>query len=116
MLARIPLISGLMASLTFVGGQQVYAADSRDVAAGVAVGAIIGGVLATQRPVAVYQPAPPVYYAPPPPVAYYPPQPVYVQQPVYYTPGPVYYVPGPRYYRSHWKQHPGRKYHRNYRW
>ena len=72
--SRIPLITGLIASLALAGEQQAIAADGGDVAAGVAVGAIIGGVLASQRPVRVYQPEP--VYAPPP-VVYYEPRPVY---------------------------------------
>ena len=70
--SRIPLITGLIASLALAGEQQAIAADGGDVAAGVAVGAIIGGVRASQRPVRVYPPAP--VYAPPR-VVYYEPRP-----------------------------------------
>lgn len=104
--ARIPLITGLIASLAFAGAQQANAADRGDVAAGVAVGAILGGVLAS-RPVRVYEPAP--VYAPPP-VVYYEPRPVYYEpRPVYY-PAPVYYgPPGHGYWRKHHRHH-----HRHY--
>lgn len=113
--SRIPLITGLIASLALAGEQQALAADGGDVAAGVAVGAIIGGVLASQRPVRVYQPEP--VYAPPP-VVYYEPRPVYYEaRPVYYTPGPVYYVPEPRYRHKHWRKHHRRHHHdHGYRW
>ena len=106
--SRIPLITGLIASLALAGEQQAIAADGGDVAAGVAVGAIIGGVLASQRPVRVYQPEP--VYAPPP-VVYYEPR------PVYYTPGPVYYVPEPPR-RHRWHGHQHRRHHDGYgrRW
>ncbi|WP_153020677.1 hypothetical protein [Pseudomonas sp. BMS12] len=110
MISRLSLITGLAASLVFGAEQQAQAADHGDVAAGVAVGAIIGGVLASQRPVQVYEPAPVVYQSPP--VAYYPapvyvqPRPVYVQpQPVYYRPAPVYYVAKPPRYRHGHKHH-----------
>lgn len=116
MLSRIPLITGLIASLAFAGGQQAHAADGGDVAAGVAVGAIIGGVLASQRPVRVYEPAP-VYHAPPPRVVYYEPRPVYYEpRPVYYRPGPVYYVPEPRHRHKHWRKHHRRHHHHGHRW
>ena len=106
--SRIPLITGLIASLALAGEQQAIAADGGDVAAGVAVGAIIGGVLASQRPVRVYQPEP--VYAPPP-VVYY------EARPVYYTPGPVYYVPEPRHRHKHWRKHHRRHHHdHGYRW
>jgi len=53
---------------------------------GLGVGALIGGVIASQTPVYA---APPVAYAPPP--AYYPPAPAYyAPQPTYYAPAPVY--------------------------
>ena len=110
MLSRIPLITGLIASLAFAGMQQAQAADRGDVAAGVAVGAILGGVLASQRTVRVYEPAP-VYYAPPvvvaPPVVYGPPR-VYAPAPrVVITPPPVYVRP-PHYHapRPHYQVHP----------
>jgi hypothetical protein len=103
MLSRIPIITGLIASLLFAGGQQAQAADSGDVAIGVAAGAIIGGVLASQRPVRVYEPEP--VYAPPP-VVYYEPRPVYYEpRPVYYRPAPVYYVAEPRHHHKHWRKH-----------
>lgn len=116
MLSRIPIITGLIASLAFAGEQQAHAADSGDVAAGVAVGAIIGGVLASQRSERGYAPAP-VYRAPPPPrVVYYETRPVYYEpRPVYYSPGPVYYVPAPpppRY--RHWRE--PRRHHHGHRW
>lgn len=103
MLSRIPLITGLIASLFLAGMQPAKAADGGDVAIGVAAGALLGSVLAP-RPVVVYER--PAYYAPPPPAVYYP-APVYVERPVYYSPGPVYYVPGPRYHHRHWKHHRG---------
>lgn len=122
MLSRIPLITGLIASLALVGEQQAQAADGGDVAAGVAVGAIIGGVLASQRPGRTYEPAP-VYQAPPPQVVYYQPRPVYYRPrpvyhqppPVYYTPGPVYYVPAPPPRHKPWRHHLRHRHH-DYRW
>ncbi|PYC28438.1 virulence factor [Pseudomonas alcaligenes] len=109
MRSRIPLITGLIASLLFAGAQQAQAADSGDVAIGVAAGAILGSVL-TPRQVVVYE-QPRVHYAPPPPVYY--PAPVYVERPVYYSPGPVIYVDGPRYHHKHWKRH-HRHHHRHH--
>lgn len=103
MLSRIPIITGLIASLLFAGGQQAQAADGGDVAIGVAAGAIIGGVLASQRPVRVYEPEPVVYYEPRP--VYYEPR------PVYYRPAPVYYVAEPRYHHKHWRKHHRRHHH-----
>lgn len=101
MLSRIPIITGLIASLLFIGGQQAQAADRGDVAAGVAVGAIIGGVLASQRPIHVHPSGP--MYAPP---VYHVPRPVYhAPRAVYYHPAPVYYVPEPRHYHKHWHKH-----------
>ena len=112
MISRIPLITGLIASLAFAGVQQAQAADSGDVAIGVAAGAIIGGVLASQRPVHVYEPVP--AYAPPPVV--YHPAPVYVERPVYYAPGPVYYVPRHHHgHHKHWRKH-HRPHHHGHRW
>ncbi|MEO4047892.1 hypothetical protein AAFN46_12480 [Pseudomonas sp. CAU 1711] len=108
MRSRIPLITGLIASLALAGAQQAQAADSGDVAIGVAAGALIGGVLASQRPVRVYEPAP-VYHAPPP-VVYYEPRPVYYEaRPVYYSPAPVIVVKP--YGHKHWRKH-HRHYHR----
>ncbi|MDX5372172.1 MAG: hypothetical protein LPK18_07025 [Pseudomonadaceae bacterium] len=107
MRSRIPLITGLIASLALAGEQQAQAADSRDVAIGVAAGALIGGVLASQRPVRVYEPAP-VYHAPPP-VVYYEPRPVYYEpRPIYYRPAPVVVVHQPYYrkhHHKHWRKH-----------
>jgi hypothetical protein len=102
MLSRIPIITGLIASLLFAGGQQAQAADGGDVAIGVAAGASIGGVLASQRPVRVYEPEPVVYYEPRP--VYYEPRPVYY-------PAPVYYVAEPRYHHKHWRKHHRRHHH-----
>ena len=104
MRTRIPLITGLIASLFFAGTQQAQAADSGDVAIGVAAGALLGSVFAP-RPVVVYE-QPAVYYAPPPPPVYYP-APVYVQRPVYYGPGPVFYYSGGGHHHKHWKHHGG---------
>ncbi|MWV15675.1 hypothetical protein F3I16_06380 [Pseudomonas sp. L-22-4S-12] len=113
MRARLPLITGLIVSLALLGQAPAHAADSGDVAAGVVLGAVVGGVIASHtRPVRVYEPEP-VYYSPPP-VAYYPPQPVYYEpRPVYYTSGPVYYVP-----RHHRHGHGHRHHHRHHdrRW
>ncbi|WAC45242.1 hypothetical protein OU997_03350 [Pseudomonas sp. SL4(2022)] len=101
--ARSPLITGLIASLAFAGAQQALAADRGDVAAGVVIGAILGGVLVSQRSAPAYEPQP-VYRAPPP-VVYYEPRPVYYEpRPVYYTPAPVYYVAEPRYPHNHWRK------------
>jgi hypothetical protein len=112
MLSRIPLITGLIASLFLAGTQQAQAADGGDVAIGVAAGALLGSVLAP-RPVVVYE-RPEVYYAPPPPAIYYS-APVYVERPrVYYGPGPMYYVPGPPHHK-HWRKH-HRHHHHGYRW
>ncbi|VXC49532.1 conserved exported hypothetical protein [Pseudomonas sp. 8AS] len=112
MRARLPLITGLIVSLALLGQAPAHAADSGDVAAGVVLGAVVGGVIASHtRPVRVYE-AEPVYYSPP--VAYYPPQPVYYEpRPVYYTSGPVYYVP-----RHHRHGHGHRHHHRHHdrRW
>lgn len=113
MLSRIPLITGLIVSLALAGGQQAQAADGGDVAIGVAAGAIIGGVLASQRPVRVYEPAP-VYHAPPP-VAYYPPV-YYEARPVYYTPAPVYYIDSHRHYKRHHRHHRHHHRHHGHRW
>jgi len=41
---------------------------------GLGAAAVVGGIVASQRP---YAPPPPVYYAPPPPAYYAPPPPVY---------------------------------------
>lgn len=108
MLSRLPLVTGLVASLALLGQTSANAADSGDVAAGVALGAIVGGVIVSQsRPVEVYSPPPVAYYPPPPPVAYYPPQPVYYEpRPVYYRPYPIVVAPGYRYYdRYHHRHH-----------
>ncbi len=113
--SRIPLITGLIASLALAGEQQAIAADGGDVAAGVAVGAIIGGVLASQRPVRVYQPEP--VYAPPP-VVYSRAAPGLLRGPPGRShPGPVYYVPEPRHRHKHWRKHHRRHHHdHGYRW
>lgn len=112
MRARLPLITGLIVSLALLGQAPAHAADSGDVAAGVVLGAVVGGVIASHtRPVRVYEPEP-VYYSPPP-VAYYPAPPVYYQpRPVYYS-APVYYVP-----RHHRHGHGHRHHHRHHdrRW
>lgn len=109
MISRTHLITGLLFSLALVGGQQAQAANHKDLAAGVAVGAIIGGVIASQRPTQVYTPAP-VYRAPPPPATYYP-RPIYIERPVYYRSGPAYYIPAPHRYK-HWHKPPHRHGHR----
>ncbi|MDO9618647.1 MAG: hypothetical protein Q7J43_13320 [Pseudomonas sp.] len=119
MLSRIPLITGLVASLALFDQAQ---ASNRDAAiAGAVVGAVIGGVIISQsRPVQVYTPPPPAYY-PPPPVAYYPPQPVhYPPQAIYYQPAPVYYVQErprhKRWYGQEHRRHDGRGHRHGYRW
>lgn len=123
MLSRLSLVSGLVVSLALVGQQPAIAADRGDVAAGVVLGAVVGGVIASQsRPVYSAPPPPPVAYYPPPPVAYYPPQPVYYEaRPVYYEPRPVYYrpypvvvAPGYRYYDD--RPHHGHHRHGHDRW
>ncbi|MBU2155833.1 MAG: hypothetical protein KJ989_17415 [Gammaproteobacteria bacterium] len=116
MLSRIPLITGLLASLALLV-QTPAQASNRDAAiAGAVVGAVIGGVIVSQsRPAPVYAPPPREYYPPPP--AYYPPQRVYYErQPVYYQPAPVYYVQErPRHKRWHGHKHRGHD-DRGYRW
>jgi hypothetical protein len=118
MLSRIPLITGLVASLALFA-QAPAQASNRDAAiAGAVVGAVIGGVLVSQsRPARVYAPPLREYYPPPP--AYYPPQRVYYErQPVYYQPAPVYYIQErPRHKRWHGHKHRRHdSYGHGYRW
>lgn len=94
MRARNALLTVVVAGLALVGQQTVQASDRNAAIAGLAVGAVVGGAIASQhsRSVQVYAP-PPVYYQP---------QPIYYQpRPVYYRPAPVYSRPyyGPRYER-----------------
>lgn len=104
---RIPLISGLVASMALLGLQSAQAGNRDAVIAGAVVGAVVGGVIASQqhdRPRHYHAPAP--VYSPPPAVVYYP------TRPVYYQPAPVYYEVKP-YKQRHWhKKHP--RHHRHY--
>lgn len=118
MLVRIPLISGLMASLALFAQAPAQASDRDAAIAGVVLGAIVGGVIVSQsRPTQVYAP-PPAHYPPP---AYYPPHQVYYErQPVYYQQVPVYYVqeqPRQRHWQKQRRHHGhGHGYDRSYRW
>lgn len=99
MRARNALLTVVVAGLALVGQQTVQASDRNAAIAGLAVGAVVGGAIASQhsRSVQVYAP-PPAYY-PPPQVVYYPPPAAYYPPPVYYQPQPIYYQPRPVYYR-----------------
>lgn len=106
MLSRIPLITGLLASLVLFAHAPAQASNRDAAIAGAVVGAVIGGVIVSQsRPAPAYSQHPREYY--PPPQAYYPPQRVYYErQPVYYQPAPVYYVQErPRHNRWHGHKH-----------
>ncbi|MDX1299705.1 MAG: hypothetical protein R3260_15920 [Pseudomonas sp.] len=113
MLSRIPLITGLLASLALLG-QAPAQASNRDAAiAGAVAGAVIGGVIVSQsRPAQVYSPPPPAHY--PPQQVYYERRPVYYQPaPVYYPPAQVYYQPAPVYYVQERPRH--KRWHKQHR-
>lgn len=95
MLARISLVTGLLACLSLAAPPPVAAGDTR-----VIIGVPNIGIYAP--PLSIQIGPQPYYY----PYYYYPP-PAY-----YYPPAPAYYY-GPRYYPSY-RHHPHQRYHRDY--
>ncbi|HBX56284.1 hypothetical protein [Pseudomonas sp. UBA2684] len=98
---RIPLLAVLVASLTLAGQAAAHGSHREAAIAGVVVGALIGGVIASNSRYPVY-----VEIGLPPPVVYYEPY------PIYYHPYPVYQRhPYYQYQPRHHKHH---RHHRGY--
>lgn len=117
MIARIPVLAVLVASLTLAGEATARGAERNAVIAGAAVGAVVGGVIVANgryNRLPVY-----VEIGTPPPHVYYESYPRYYQPPpVYYRPYPIevrpYYQYRPNHrFRQH--QHHYRKHRRHYR-